>query len=115
MQNELETVARLDALLSHVWMVRTFIKHSEEAEDDDDLRDIQRLLYDTMLALGPAWQAQDAPKYMHVLKKKISKLKEAARWFEEIQPDVSSHMNFQMAVRSLNIAVEEVIAELATS
>ena len=30
-----EAMHRLDALLSHVWMVRTFIKHSEEVEEDE--------------------------------------------------------------------------------
>ena len=30
---------QIDRLLSHVWMVRTFLKHSEEAEEDDELRE----------------------------------------------------------------------------
>ena len=42
----------IDAELSHVWMVRTFLKHSEEAEEDDEIRDVHRGLYDYMLALG---------------------------------------------------------------
>ena len=32
-----QRMQRLDELLSHVWMVRTFLKHSEEAEEDDEL------------------------------------------------------------------------------
>ena len=47
-----QAMSRIDALLSHVWMVRTFLKHSEEAEEDDELRDVHRMLYDAMLALG---------------------------------------------------------------
>ena len=31
-----ERMLRLDNLFSHVWMVRTFLKHSDEAEDDDE-------------------------------------------------------------------------------
>ena len=32
-----DVMCRVDALLSHVWMVRTFLKHSEEAEEDEEL------------------------------------------------------------------------------
>ena len=35
--NDVEKVARMDQLVSHLWMVRTFLKHSEEAEEDDEL------------------------------------------------------------------------------
>ena len=55
---------QIDALLSHVWMVRTFLKHSDEALEEDDLRGVQRTLYDVMLALGPAWQAQEPNAYL---------------------------------------------------
>ena len=104
---------QLDALLSHVWMVRTFIKHSEELEDDPELSDIQRTLYDYMLALGTAWKEQDEVAYLKQAKKKLSKLRRAADDFAELQPEVSTHMNFQMAVRSLNKAVSEIEQLLA--
>jgi len=52
-----EAMHRIDGLLAHVWMVRTFIKHSEEAEEDDELQEIYRKLYDYMLALGGPWKA----------------------------------------------------------
>ena len=45
-------VEQIDLLLSHVWMIRAFLKHCEEAEEDDELRDVQRALYDYMLALS---------------------------------------------------------------
>lgn len=99
---------RLDALASHVWMARTFIKHSEEAEDDDELMEIVRGLYDFCLALGPAWAAGDANEYFHVARKKFARLREATSQFAEVQPQVSDHMNFKMAVRSLTAAVEEI-------
>ncbi len=108
-----ETMHRVDTLLSHVWMVRTFIKHSEELEDDPELSDVQRTLYDYMLALGTAWKAQDADAYVRQAKKKLSKLRQATNDFEELQPEVSTHMNFQMAVRSLKCAVTEIEAVLA--
>ncbi len=99
---------RIDSLLSHVWVVRTFLKHSEEAEEEDDLADVHRGLYDYMLALGPSYEAQDAETYLKVARKKLPRLRKATEWFEEIQPDVSAHMNFRMAVRSLRTAVDEI-------
>ncbi len=99
---------RLDALFSHVWLVRTFLKHSEELEDDPELNDIQRTLYDTMLALGTAWKEQDEAAYLKQAKKKIGKLRRATNDFAELQPEVSTHMNFQMAARSLEQAVTEI-------
>ncbi len=98
----------IDTQLSHVWMVRAFLKHSEEAEEDGDLRDVHRALYDYMLAVGGAWKAQDAPKYLKLASKKFGKLRRAAVDFTELQPEISSHTNFQMAAQSLNAAVAEI-------
>ena len=109
-----EIMRRTDTLLSHVWMVRTFIKHSEEIEDDPELSDVQRTLYDYMLALGSAWQAQDAEAYLKQARKKLSKLRRATNDFAELQPEVSTHMNFKMAVVSLQNAVTAVEELLAT-
>jgi len=109
----METIMhRADALLSHVWMVRTFIKHSEEVEDDPQLSEVQRTLYDYMLALGSAWQAQDAEAYLKQARKKLAKLRKATDDFAELQPEVSTHMNFKMAVTSLKHAVDEMEALL---
>ena len=107
-----EAMHRIDTLLTHVWMVRTFIKHSDESEDDEDLKDVQRVLYDYMLALGASWQAQDAEAYLKQARKKISRLRAATNLFAEIQPEVSTHTNYQMAVRSLQAAVTEIEAVL---
>lgn len=99
---------RIDALLAHVWMVRTFLKHSEEAEEDDELRDVHRALYDYLLALGESWKAQDADAYLRQAKKKYSKLRRATDQFCTIQPEISSHTNFQMAAASLRTAVDQI-------
>lgn len=101
---------QIDALIAHVWMVRTFLKHCEELDEDDDLREVHRACYDFPLALGDAWKNQDEAAYLKQAKKKIGKLRKAAELFEEIQPEVSTHTNFQMAVRSLNLAVAEIEA-----
>ena len=106
-----QRVEEIDKLLSHVWMVRTFLKHSEEAEEDDELREVHRTLYDYMLALGGPLKDGDDEKYLKQAKKKLKKLKNATELFLEIQPEISSHTNFQMAATSLKLAVEQV-AEL---
>ena len=106
--NLAETVTRIDLLLSHVWMVRAFIKHSEEAEEDDELVEVQRSLYDYMLALGPPLRSGDHAKYLKQAKKKLKKLIAAKDLFLEIQPEISSHTNFQMAAMSLNESVRQV-------
>ncbi|MFK7769123.1 MAG: amidohydrolase [Mariniblastus sp.] len=103
-----EYVQELDLILSHVWMVRTFLKHSEEAEEDDELKEVHRTLYDYMLALGGPLKDGDNEKYLKQAKKKLKKLKNANSLFQEIQPEISSHTNFQMAAVSLNIAVNQV-------
>jgi cob(I)alamin adenosyltransferase len=103
-----EKMHRVDTLLSHVWMVRTFLKHSEEAGEDEELAEVHRTLYDCMHALGAAVKSGDAEAYLRQAKKKLRKLKQAAELFEEIQPEVSSHTNFQMARQSLTAAVGEV-------
>lgn len=103
-----EAMRRIDALLAHVWMVRTFVKHSEEAEEDDELNEIVRVLYDYSLALGPAWNAKDAAEYLKLAQKKFAKLRQATADFAALQPQVSAHTNFKMAVASLQTAVEEI-------
>jgi cob(I)alamin adenosyltransferase len=109
-QSDAEIVQQIDALLSHVWMVRTFIKHSEEAEEDDELNEVHRTLYDYMLALGGPLKTGDNEKYLKQAKKKLKKLKSATELFLEIQPEISSHTNFQMAAQSLKIAVDQLAA-----
>lgn len=102
-------VRLIDEILSHVWMVRTFLKHSEEAEEDDELLEVHRGLYDYMLALGQPLKDGDDAKYLKMAKKKLKRLKQANELFQEIQPEISSHTNFQMAAHSLKIAVARVV------
>ncbi len=111
-----ETVAlmhQVDGWLSHVWMVRAFLKHSDEATDDEELADIHRALYDYMLALGPSLDANDAARYLRIARKKLSKLRVASETFTELQPEISGHMNFRMAAKSLSLAVSK-LHELLT-
>ena len=107
-----EAMRRIDTLLAHVWMVRAFLKHSDEAADDEELSAIHRQLYDYQLAVGAAWREQNAGEYLRLAGKKFSKLRAASERFAGIQPEVSTHTNFQMATASLTAAVSEIGAIL---
>jgi cob(I)alamin adenosyltransferase len=108
-----ELMQRIDRQLAHVWMVRTFLKHSEEAAEDEELAEVHRVLYDYMLALGGPLARQDAEGYLHLARKKLSKLRAITQTFVQLQPQVSQHTNFVMAAASLRAAVEEIERLLA--
>ena len=98
----------IDTQLAHVWMVRAFLKHSDEAAEDEELAEVHRELYDYMLALGGPLKEQNPEEYLRLARKKYSKLKRATEKFAEIQPEISQHTNFFMATASLKAAVAEV-------
>jgi cob(I)alamin adenosyltransferase len=98
----------VDTQLAHVWMVRAFLKHSDEAAEDDELAEVHRELYDYMLALGGPLKEGDADEYLKLARKKFSKLRRATEQFVRIQPQISQHTNFIMAAASLTAAVAEV-------
>jgi cob(I)alamin adenosyltransferase len=103
-------VRAIDTEIAHVWMIRTFLKHADESEDDQDLRDIVRDLYDFILAVGPVDEVEDPVVYLKMARKKLGKLRRATELYEEIQPEVSGHTNFVMAARSLRTAVDRITA-----
>ena len=106
----IDQVRAIDTQVTLVWMIRTFLKHADEAEDDEDLRAIVRDLYDFILAVGPLDEVEDPAVYLKMAKKKASKLRRATELYEEIQPEVSGHTNFVMAARSLRTAVDRILA-----
>lgn len=112
-----EVVNRCDEIMSHAWMVRTFVKHSEEVEDYpelDGLMGIARTIFDACRALET--QVNEPAKYLHMLRKKIGRLKKATVDFERDAKQVSVHTNFVMAIRSTQICVRELeeLLELGT-
>jgi len=109
-----ELMRAVDTQLTHVWMVRAFIKHSEEAAEDDELAEVHRELYDYMLALGGPLKEANADEYLRLARKKLTRLVRAAETFRQIQPEISQHTNFQMAAASLTAAVEEIRRLLAS-
>jgi hypothetical protein len=112
-----EAVERLNVVLAHLWMVRTFLKHADEVMEDEQLAEIPRLLYDSIRAVEPAYLAGDHATYLRRLKGKLSKLKRGAELFAREYKRVSAHTNFEMASISLTGAVrqmEEVFASISS-
>lgn len=105
-----DVVARCETVMSHAWMVRTFIKHSDEVEDFPELMGIVRGVFDTSRALET--RVDDPAGYLKMLRKKLGKLRKAADQFRDDAPNASTHMNFQQAVRSMDACVEELTALL---
>src|SRR5262245_8331364 len=103
-----ELMRLVDTQLAHVWMVRAFLKHSEEAAEDEELAEVHRELYEYMLALGGPLNEGNAGEYLKLAQKKYSKLRRATETFVRIQPEVSQHTNFCMAAASLAAAVSAV-------
>ena len=115
LEEDWKKVREIDQQVAHLWMVRTFLKHADESEDDEDLRDIVRDLYDFILAVGPADEAESPRMYLKMAKKKLSKLRKATELYEEIQPEVSGHTNFVMAARSLRLTLDAIATVIAKS
>jgi hypothetical protein len=104
-----ELVSRSQKTMAHAWMIRTFVKHSDEVEDYPALNEMARTIFDTFRALET--QAEDPVGYFKVVRKKIGKLKSAAAQFEMDAWHASTHTNFQQAVISAKYVAEQ-LAEL---
>jgi hypothetical protein len=108
-----EAVERLQGELAHLWMVRTFLKHAEEIQEDEDLLDVPRTLFDYVRATEPAAQRNDTKEYLHRIRGKLSKLRRAAEVLQTQYRRVSSHTNFEMAALSLTASVRQIEEILA--
>jgi hypothetical protein len=106
-----QAVARCQTIMAHAWMVRTFVKHSPEVEEFPELMEIVRTVFDLSRALET--RVADPAAYLHMLKKKISKLRKAAEKFRHDAPLASTHTNFQQAVVSIDACVAELDEVLA--
>jgi hypothetical protein len=103
--NPEEIVNRCQQVIAHAWMVRTFIKHSDEVENFPELMGIVRAVFDASRALET--KVGDPAAYLHMLGKKIGKLRQAADKFRNDAPVASTHTNFQQAVISMDACVEQ--------
>ncbi|MHB1422270.1 MAG: hypothetical protein ACYC3I_03545 [Gemmataceae bacterium] len=110
-----EAVERLQGVMAHLWMVRTFLKHAEEIQDDEELLDVPRTLFDYVRAVEPAAQRDDAKEYLHRVRGKLSKLRRAAEVLRKEHRRVSAHTNFEMAALSLTASVRQIEELLAAT
>lgn len=109
-----ETVARVEDVLAHAWMVRNFLKHADEVQEDEEMLDVHRMIFDVIRAVEPSRERGDLPEYLRRLKGKLPKLRRVADFFAQNWSRASSHTNFEMAARSLSGCVrrlEELLAQ----
>jgi len=110
-----EAVTRLNIILAHAWMIRTFLKHADEIQENEEMLDVPRTLYDSIRAVEPAFQRNDTADFLRRLKGKLPKIRRAAEYFNSHYKDFSPHTNFEMAAQSLLGVVqhlEEIFAAL---
>ena len=100
-----ELVNRCQTVMAHAWMVRTFIKHSDEVEDFPELMGIARAVFDVSRALET--RVDDPAGYFRMLGKKLGKLRKAAAQFQTDAETASTHTNFKQAVISIDACVDE--------
>jgi hypothetical protein len=113
-----EAMQRLNTILAHAWMVRNFLKHAEEVEDNEEMLEVHRTIFDFIRAVEPSYQRNDTNEYLRRLQGKLPKLRRAAEYFAREYANVSSHTNFQMAALSLTGCVQyitEILAQTAGS
>lgn len=96
-----EAVTRLNTVLAHAWMIRTFLKHADEIQADEGMLDVPRTLYDSIRAVEPARERGDHGDFLRRLKGKLPKLRRAAEHFNAHFKEFSPHTNFEMAAASL--------------
>jgi len=113
-----EAVQRLDVVLAHAWMVRNFLKHAEEVQEDPEMLEVHRVIFDFIRAVEPSRQRGDHAEYLRRIRGKLSKLRRQAEFFAREYRRVSSHTNFEMAAASLSGCVrqiEEILAAVPAS
>jgi hypothetical protein len=103
-----QAMEALNAVLAHAWMVRTFLKHAEEIQDDEELLDVPRTVFDYVRAVEPSYQRRDTKEYLHRARGKLPKLRRAVELFAREHRRVSDHTNFQMAAASLTECVRRI-------
>ena len=103
MKEHAEVEESVDRILAHAWMVRTFVKHSDEVEEFPELMQASRTIFDTCRALET--RRGDPVGILRILGKKIGKLRRSAEQFRHDAPLASDHENFRQAVRSYDACV----------
>ncbi|MCA9039252.1 MAG: amidohydrolase [Planctomycetaceae bacterium] len=100
-----QVVERCQQVLSHAWMVRTFIKHGEEVEDYPELMIIVRGVFDISMAVDS--RVEDPQEYFKMLKKKLGRFRKVVDEFRDLAVQISTHTNFQQAVASIETCLAD--------
>jgi hypothetical protein len=106
---------RAQILLAHAWMLRTFLKHADEIQDDAEMLEVPRTLYDSIRAVEPAREQNDVPTYLRRLKGKLPKLRRVAELFATRWRTFSTHTNYELAAVALSglvVQLEELFAQV---
>jgi len=112
--NQAEAVERINGILAHVWMIRTFLKHADEIQEREEFLEVPRTLFDSIRATEPAFQKGDHQEYLRRIRGKLSRMRRVSDFFSSNYLEVSDHTNFQMAALSLSTAVQEIEKVLST-
>jgi hypothetical protein len=106
---------RIHLILAQAWMVRQFLKHAEEVQEDEEMLEVHRMIFDYIRAVEPSYQAKDAAEYLHRARGKLPKLRRVAEYFTAEHKRVSDHTNFEMAATSLRFCVQQIEEVLAAA
>lgn len=109
-----EAMERINTTLAHAWMVRNFLKHADEVQDDEEMLEVHRMIFDYIRAVEPSYQRKDAKEYVRRAEGKLAKLRRVAEYFARDYQRISTHTNFEMAARSLSGCVQEIEQILST-
>ncbi len=110
-----EAMERVNTLMAHAWMVRNFLKHADEVQDDEELLEVHRMIFDFIRAPEPSYQRKDALEYLRRVRGKLPKLRKQAEFFAGAWNRASTHTNFEMAARSLTGCVRQIEEVLAAA
>lgn len=110
-QTLINLVERGQKIMAHGWMVRTFVKHSDEVDDFPELNEMARTIFDVFRAVET--QVNDPVAYFRTIRKKLARLRAAADQFEKDAWHASTHTNFQQAVVASKFVGEQ-LQELLT-
>ncbi len=75
--NQDELIASFQGVLAHLWMIRTFLKHADEIQDDENMLEVPRTLFDYIRATEPAYQRADWADFFHRLKWQVQPFKKS--------------------------------------
>src|SRR4051812_47613440 len=102
-----QAMERANVILAHAWMIRNFLKHAEEIQEDEEMLGVHRTIFDSIRAVEPSYQRRDPVDYLRRLRGKLSKLRQASEQFTRDFRQVSDHTNWQMAALSLSGVVQQ--------